>query len=242
MGFFHQNWHFFILIFMIVLMVVLWKISILKQSEKKVVEYHSPNILELDEEDTIVEYRPNIKAREEPGTSDSFRGNRYFSLEEEEELSTLEEIDLTPVLPECFYQHIKTMTSEEGVSRGEQITRKTLESIFGVQFINTRPKWLRNPETNRCLELDCYSEELKIAAEYNGIQDYVWPNWTGCSKDEFFQQLRRDRYKKIRCEEENVYLINIPYTVAHDLIPDFILTKLPESVVAKFRPKMDSLD
>ena len=58
------------------------------------------------------------------------------------------------------------------ISKGEQKCKETLEKIYGKEFLCVRPDFLRNPETNRKLELDCYNEELKLAVEYNGIQHY----------------------------------------------------------------------
>lgn len=112
-------------------------------------------------------------------------------------------------------------------SKGEKICRETLEKIFKKPFPNVRPKWLKNPETGKCIELDCYNEDLQIAVEYNGIQHYQWPNFTGQTREKFDAQLRRDNYKKKACKERNIHLIIVPYTVKHKNIYQYIYQRLP---------------
>jgi hypothetical protein len=108
--------------------------------------------------------------------------------------------------------------------------RHILSEIYGKKFISTRPTWLKNPETGSLLELDCYNEELKIAAEYNGLQHYVYPNNHHKSYDEFVAQVRRDQFKLRRCDQMGVYLITIPYTVPKEEIKNYIIHYLPENV------------
>lgn|SRR3990167_1604048 len=140
-----------------------------------------------------------------------------------------ENVDNTPKLPEEFRPTAKTQTG----SIGERICRKTLEEIYHVPFPSTRPNFLKNPETGRNLELDCYNENLKLACEYSGIQHYVWPNFTGQSYDEFVKQIRRDMFKVEVCDKNGIYLITVPYNVRHQDIPEFIKYYLPESVVKR---------
>lgn len=118
-------------------------------------------------------------------------------------------------------------------SKGERICREVLEEIYNKPFPCVRPKFLKNPETNRNLELDCYNEELKIALEYSGIQHYKWPNFTGHSKEAFIKQARRDKYKIDTCDKNGVYLITVPYNVSHKDIPEYIKYYLPENYVQR---------
>lgn len=116
-------------------------------------------------------------------------------------------------------------------SLGEKYCIEFLELLFlGHKFIKTRPKWLRNPKTNRPLELDGYCEELKIALEYQGIQHYEWPNFTNCSKEAFFSQRERDQIKEEVCINKNICLIKIPYTIELKRIPLAIYAKLLDAV------------
>lgn len=114
------------------------------------------------------------------------------------------------------------------ISKGEEICREVMEEIYNKKFPCVRPNFLKNPETKRNLELDCYNDELKLAVEYNGIQHYKWPNFTGQTKEEFINQIRRDKFKVEACDNNGVYLITVPYTVSYDKIRDYIISYLPD--------------
>ena len=114
-------------------------------------------------------------------------------------------------------------------SQGEAACRKFLEKHFGKPFPNIRPSFLKNPETNCLLELDCYNEELAVAVEYNGKHHYEYPNYTNQSYEDFIQQIRRDMAKRELCDLNGVYLITVPYNVPIKNIPTFIQERLPIS-------------
>lgn len=82
---------------------------------------------------------------------------------------------------------------------------------------NYRPKWLKNPETGRNLEIDVYYEPWKIGMEYNGAQHYVFPNLfhpdTQEGRREFDNQLKRDRTKRVLANIHGVKIIDVPYYV-----------------------------
>jgi hypothetical protein len=62
-------------------------------------------------------------------------------------------------------------------SKGEDILAEVFEDIIQKKIErNLRPAFLRNPESGKSLELDCYDEEYNIAVEYNGIQHYKYPS------------------------------------------------------------------
>lgn len=138
-------------------------------------------------------------------------------------------IDRTPInssIKKCEL----SKPNRKSTSKGEEICRKVMEEIYDAPFISVRPDWLKNPETGHNLELDCYNDDLEIAVEYNGIQHYKYPNAFHKTKQEFFAQVRRDRYKATVCKQKKIYLIVIDYTVPHDMIKSTILKKLPENV------------
>ena len=85
-----------------------------------------------------------------------------------------------------------------------------LEETFNRPFPKIRPEFLRNPETGRCLELDAFNEELGLALEVNGIQHRAYvPFLHGNNPDNFDMQRRRDRWKRQRCREMGVTLIEV---------------------------------
>jgi hypothetical protein len=115
------------------------------------------------------------------------------------------------------------------VSKGERICCSTMERLYGQPFTSIRPNWLKNPETGFNMEIDCYNEELRMGVEYNGIQHYQWPNFTKQTYDQFINQTRRDALKVDLCEKNGVYLITVPYTIPHHVIPEYLMNNIPEN-------------
>jgi len=144
-------------------------------------------------------------------------------------------VDITPELPIEFTKPVSMVTNDKFVSRGEKICRDTMEKIYGVPFKNTRPYWLKNDTTGRCLELDCYNEKLKLAVEYNGQNHTIYPNYFHRTYDEFKEQVRRDKLKNEICKKQGVYLITVPYNVSFELIPTYIMYHLPEIVQQRLK-------
>jgi hypothetical protein len=130
-------------------------------------------------------------------------------------------------------EEIKIPKNKKPISKGEKICCDTMERIYGIPFVSVRPDWLKNPETGCKLELDCYNEEFKLAVEYNGEQHYNWPNFTNQSSEEFFNQIRRDKFKMKMCDKNGVYLIVVPFTVKHKDIPSYLISNLPETMKEK---------
>jgi hypothetical protein len=124
-------------------------------------------------------------------------------------------------------------------SKGEQKCREVLEEMYKKPFGCVRPDFLKNPETGKNLELDCYNDELKIGLEYNGIQHYRWPNYTNQTKEQFVQQLRRDKYKDEVCAANGIYLIKVPYNVPLNKIKEYIAYYAPENYENRMKNEAD---
>jgi hypothetical protein len=86
--------------------------------------------------------------------------------------------------------------------------RKKLEKIFNKKFPKSRPSWLLNPDTNRKLELDCYSEELNIAYEYDGHFHFEVRNGINNNLE---KTKHLDSLKNKICLNNGVKLIRVPY-------------------------------
>jgi len=95
----------------------------------------------------------------------------------------------------------------------EKLVKHILKEIFPKNlFRKRRDLNIINPETHRQLELDFYNQKINLAIEYNGIQHYKYmPNYHK-SVCIFQDQLRRDLYKRIQCQNRNIRLLIIPYT------------------------------
>ena len=113
-----------------------------------------------------------------------------------------------------------------GPSRGESECKRVMEKIYGRTFEKTRPQFLTNPITGRCLELDCYNHELRIACEYNGQQHYQFNAHFHNNQAEFLNQKYRDDIKQRLCKEHGIKLIIVPNTCPIDKIEQYIRQQL----------------
>lgn len=108
------------------------------------------------------------------------------------------------------------------VNFGEEICRLAFEQIFKDKFIKSNPKWLKNSK-GFTLQLDGYSEKLKLAFEYNGSQHYL--------KNHFFKSsntIQNDKEKKEICLREGVKLFIITYQDDLRKIKSIIKSKCKE--------------
>ncbi len=114
---------------------------------------------------------------------------------------------------------------------GEKMSCRALRELTEKEVVeNYRPDFLKNPNTNRNLELDCYCHDEKIGIEFQGNQHYQYPNNFHRSYKDFEKQIERDKIKNDLCKEEGIHLIHIPYILIdkmkkkekYDIIKNFI--------------------
>jgi len=108
----------------------------------------------------------------------------------------------------------------------ENLMRDSLEKLLGHSFPKARPSFLRNPATNRCLELDAWCETLKIGAEFAGEQHRVFPNSCHSTREEFEKQQARDQLKMDLCKKHEVILLVVPDSVTSEQMHDYVKTSL----------------
>lgn len=113
-------------------------------------------------------------------------------------------------------------------SQGEILCRQYLEKRFGKSFAKKRPDFLSNPVTggHRNLELDCFNEDLKLALEYNGVQHYKFVPFFHSNKESFYNQKYRDEMKRMKCKEKGITLIEVPYSVPHHKLEEYVEAEL----------------
>ncbi len=231
-----KSWIFWLVLIMIVIILLAFFVS---RGDSKYYELSSvdkvvqPLIYDINN-DVNYKVRPGTQYRisENPEQYENeYYENSGYSEGEYIQEYPEEHINLEPELPPTFLSE-PSVGDPSGINRTkpEKICRDALEKIYKRKFSRVHPEWLRNPESNRKLELDCYNDELKIACEYNGPQHYVWPNHFPMTREQFLAQNRRDNFKINRCDEMGVYLITVPYNVPNDLIPDYINHYLPHNV------------
>lgn len=90
----------------------------------------------------------------------------------------------------------------------EHKIREILEYLLESKFEKQRPKWNINPKTNKKLELDGYSEELRMAFEFQGEHHYNSGAFNNTKEDlEYIKY--KDSIKKKNCIDNQVKLIII---------------------------------
>lgn len=130
------------------------------------------------------------------------------------------------VTPDRYLNGQSISDSQKYESQGEQISRACLEQIYHVPFSNVRLADLKNPNTGRDLELDCYNPTLKIAVEYHGINHYRFVPFFHKTVAQYEAMRNRDVYKQQKCIELGITLIIVPYNTTHDNICAFIIREL----------------
>ena len=76
------------------------------------------------------------------------------------------------------------------------------------------------------MELDGYNEELQLAFEYQGAQHRKFIPMFHKTYRDFTKQQERDAFKKQRCQELGIRVIEIPDTVLYDDLEQFIREEL----------------
>lgn len=113
------------------------------------------------------------------------------------------------------------------VTKGEQACLEALARIFpGKEFVKVRPEWLINDRTGRALEIDLWSEELRVGVEHSGLQHYCPVNAFHKTRAEFDDQVFRDQLKRSLIARRGGLLIEVPFSVPHGQIEAFIVGEI----------------
>jgi hypothetical protein len=103
----------------------------------------------------------------------------------------------------------RTLCRECSSGLSERIVRAHFEAVFGTPFPKGRPKWLRNAKTRYALELDGYSENLRLAFEHDGPHHSGRPIRPGQGQKFFDQVAARDSTKEKLCRLNGVSLVRV---------------------------------
>jgi hypothetical protein len=143
----------------------------------------------------------------------------------------------TPVLWRCAEGHeweARPYTVQNGhwcpscsVGVSERICRALLERITGESFPKRRPTWLKlKGERGRGMELDGYSESLRLAFEYQGVQHQKFIPHFHRMKSHFDRRKRMDSLKRRLCKQNNVLLLEIPGDVPHSELQSYLIRSI----------------
>ena len=135
----------------------------------------------------------------------------------------------------AFYSVVQAGTWCPTCSAGlkERLVRQTLERLFEKPFKKHRPRWLRNPQTGRLMELDGFSQELNLAFEYQGEQHYRVVLPFKMNHGHLDRGRYRDDLKKKLCKEHNVILIEVPFCVTPQELPKWLDNAIKSRVDTK---------
>jgi len=92
----------------------------------------------------------------------------------------------------------------------ERKCKYILELLFDSKFKKRRDLF------DNGLELDGYNAELKLAFEYQGEQHYSFHSHFHRTENEYFEQVKRDKEKRLQCKKFGISLIEIPYWIIKD--------------------------
>lgn len=128
-------------------------------------------------------------------------------------------------VPPTYNQNKKKPPKE---SKGEIECKRILEKIFNKPFNKIRPNFLNNPVTGGefNLEIDCYNNDLRLGIEYSGRQHYEYIPFFHKNKEAFYNQKYRDELKRRICKDNNINLIEVPYTVKVEHIENYLVNEL----------------
>lgn len=163
------------------------------------------------------------KADKDPQITDSFNNN---NVQFDEEMKKHAKNSLNSIFEKIFFQKEKKRKKCE--NKTENKCRSIIEKIFNRPFPSVRPDFLKSPRTGKNLELDCYNSDLNIALEYNGVQHYKYSPYFHKSKKDFYSQVHRDDWKRKKCKEHNIVLLEIPYWITETNLESHIRKELTD--------------
>lgn len=114
-------------------------------------------------------------------------------------------------------------------NKHEEKCREIFEKIYRQKFESVRPDFLKNPTTNKNLELDGFCPYIVtkygegIAFEYDGVQHSKHTSVFHRKKGAFEYQCAKDAWKDKRCKDLGITLIRIPHFIVYDDLEKYII-------------------
>ena len=111
-------------------------------------------------------------------------------------------------------------------SQGENKIKQLLDDLQILYIQQFYFLDCRNPKTNCVLYFDFYLPDYNCCIEYNGEQHYIARKKGIFTQDKVNEIRYRDQIKKQYCQDNNIPLIEIPYTDYNLLNKNYILQKV----------------
>lgn len=107
----------------------------------------------------------------------------------------------------------------------ENVCREIFQTIFKKTFVKARPKWLVN-KSGSTMEFDGYNKELGLAFEYHGEQHFtISRRFHEGGRKVLTKRQKDDAIKRFLCKQNNIKLIEIPYTVEAKYLYEYIVNQ-----------------
>jgi hypothetical protein len=150
----------------------------------------------------------------------------------------------------CYFNHTFQKTVESIMQRewcpicsrgkSEQFCRFCFEQLSQTDFPPHHGfDWLRSPKGHK-MELDGYSEALRLAFEYQGKQHYTRIPHFQPAEAQFEERQKADRLKAELCRDHGISLIAVPYDMPIHEIESFIRQECQDlGITVKRRSPID---
>lgn len=108
-------------------------------------------------------------------------------------------------------------------SKGEQKILDILQDI-NIPFITQKTfNDCINPDTNKKLRFDFYLPDYNCCIEYDGEQHFKYSNTGWNIKEQYEKTKYLDSIKQKYCEQNNIFLVRIPYTEYDKIDTNYII-------------------
>lgn len=117
-------------------------------------------------------------------------------------------------------------------SNFERLCSQILANVTGLDFETVRIEEIKNPLTNKPLEIDAFNRKTRIGMEVQGPQHSEFPNYIEYDPlnemmlKQFKERVARDEYKRQKCFDLGIKLIEIPFSIEKEDLEEYMLEQL----------------
>lgn len=133
-------------------------------------------------------------------------------------------------LPKLLYPNYNWILKEFNKYKTQYVIYEIKKNIFPNEIVESNNRnTIKNPLTNKYLELDIIIKNLNFAVEYNGKQHYFYIPYFHRKKNTFEDLKNRDLAKIEECKKKNIKLLIISYYIKYENFKDYIMNFITEN-------------